>query len=236
MFAHWSDTRSGLLGVPVPGLELKLVPVAAKLEARYRGPNVTPGYFRQPEATRAAFDEEGFYRTGDAVRFVDPARPALGMLFDGRLAEDFKLSSGTWVNVGAVRAALVEACAPLVGDAVLTGLDEDFVGAILFPSAADCRRAAGLPDSTPVAEVVAHPLVVRHMAAGLERCAARATGSASRVLRAAITPVPASVDSGEMTDKGTLNQRAVRDRRSALVQALHARDAGEGILVVGRSW
>jgi feruloyl-CoA synthase len=235
MFAHWAETWSGLLGVPVPGLELKLTPVGDKWEARYRGPNVTPGYFRQPEATVSAFDEEGFYRTGDAVRFVDATRPSSGMLFDGRLAEDFKLSTGTWVSVGAVRASVIEACAPLVADAVLTGLDQECVGAILFPSATECRQIAGLPEDVPLDEVVEHPKVLQRIAAGLETCAARSTGSASRVLRAAVTPVPATIDSGEMTDKGSLNQRAVLDRRRALVEGLHATPPGKGILVIGRN-
>src|ERR1019366_5324664 len=131
------------------GLELKLARVDQKLEARYRGPNVTPGYFRQAEATQAAFDEEGFYRTGDALRFVDSREPNRGMLFDGRIAEDFKLSTGTWVSAGPVRAAVVEACAPLVADAVLTGIDRDCVGAILFPALSECQRLPHQPPKRP---------------------------------------------------------------------------------------
>jgi feruloyl-CoA synthase len=235
LLAHWADTWSGLLGVPVPGLELKLAPMEQKFEARYRGPNVTPGYFREPDVTRAAFDEEGFYRTGDALRFVEPSQPNRGMLFDGRLAEDFKLNTGTWVSVGALRTAVIEACAPLVADAVLTGLDEDCVGAILFPALPECRRAVGLPEDAPIARVVENPEIVRRIAESLEACAARATGSASRVLRAVLTSVPPSVDAGEMTDKGSLNQRAVLRCRAALAKSLHATPAGEGVLVIGRS-
>ena len=232
LFAHWSGTWSGLLGVPVPGLELKLARVDQKLEARYRGPNVTPGYFRQAEATQAAFDEEGFYRTGDALRFVDSREPNRGMLFDGRIAEDFKLSTGTWVSAGPVRAAVVEACAPLVADAVLTGIDRDCVGAILFPALSECQRLANVPETAPAAEVVAHPLVRARLSAALEACAARATGSASQVLRAVLTAIPPSTDAGEVTDKGSLNQRAVLDGRAALVESLHATPPGEGVFVI----
>src|SRR5450432_1840175 len=232
LFAHWSGTWSGLLGVPVPGLELKLARVDQKLEARYRGPNVTPGYFRQAEATQAAFDEEGFYRTGDALRFVDSREPNRGMLFDGRIAEDFKLSTGTWVSAGTVRAAVVEACAPLVADAVLTGIDRDCVGAILFPALSECQRLANVPETAPAAEVVAHPLVRARLSAALEACAARATGSASQVLRAVLTAIPPSTDAGEVTDKGSLNQRAVLDGRAALVESLHATPPGEGVFVI----
>ncbi len=235
LFAHWSETWSGLLGVPVPGLELKLSRVGQKLEARYRGPNVTPGYFREPDATRAAFDDEGFYRTGDALRFVDERHPNRGMLFDGRIAEDFKLDTGTWVSVGPLRATVIEACAPLVADVVLTGLDRDSVGAILFPVWPECRRLAGLPDDAPGAKVVAHPEVRRYLEEALARCAARGTGSASRVMRALLTPVPPSTDAGEITDKGSLNQRTVLDRRGSLVESLHATPPGESVLVIGRS-
>ncbi|HEY5147417.1 MAG TPA: feruloyl-CoA synthase [Polyangiaceae bacterium] len=234
LFAHWPGTWSGLLGVPVPGLELKLARVGQKLEARYRGPNITPGYFRQPEATAAAFDDEGFYRTGDALRFVDEREPARGMLFDGRIAEDFKLSTGTWVNVGPLRATVIEACAPLVADAVLTGLDRDGVGAILFPALPECRRLADLPEDAPSAAIVAHPAVRTSITAALEACAARATGSASRVMRAVLTAAPPSADAGELTDKGSLNQRAVLDCRAALVDSLHAMPPGEGVLVIGK--
>ena len=233
LFAHWPDTWSGLLGVPVPGLELKLAPVGQKLEARYRGPNITPGYFREPDATRAAFDDEGYYRTGDALRFVEPLRADRGMLFDGRIAEDFKLSTGTWVSVGPLRATIVEACAPFVADAVLTGLDRDYPGVILFPAWPECRRLAGLPGGALDAEVIAHPAVRRGVLEALEACAARATGSATRVLRAVLTAAPPSADAGEVTDKGTLNQRAVLDCRAALVESLHATPPGDGVLVIG---
>ena len=232
LFAHWEETWSGLLGVPVPGLELKLARVGEKFEARYRGPNITPGYFRAREATAAAFDEEGFYRTGDALTFVDAANPSAGMRFDGRIAEDFKLSSGTWVSFGALRAAVLDACAPLVADAVLTGIDREYVGAILFPSLPACAKIAGVSADIPAEELVRHPEVRRRLLEALSGLAARNPGSASRVARAVVTPVPPSLDAGEVTDKGSLNQRAVLDRRTALVESIHAHPPDETVIVV----
>lgn len=232
LFAHWPDTWSGLLGVPVPGLELKLAPVAHKIEARYRGPNITPGYFRQPDETARAFDEEGFYRTGDALTFVDEADPNRGMKFDGRIAEDFKLSTGTWVSFGALRAKVLDACAPVVADAVLTGLDRDYVGAILFPSIPSCTRLAGIAEDTAPADVVRHPDVRRRIADGLAEVLRGSSGSASRVARAVLTEVPPSLDSGEMTEKGSLNQRAVLDRRGDLVERLYRDPPPDDVLVV----
>jgi feruloyl-CoA synthase len=233
LFAHQAGTWSGLLGVPVPGLELKLAPVGEKLEARYRGPNITPGYFRMPDVTAAAFDDEGFYRTGDALRFVDAADPDRGMLFDGRIAEDFKLTTGTWVSVGVLRAAIVDACAPLVTDAVLTGIDRDYVGAILFPSVSACAELAGMSGDAPAEDIVAHAAVRAHIAASLSALTARATGSSSRLLRAVLARVPASIDTGEVTDKGSLNQRAVLDHRAALVESIYEEPARADILVLG---
>jgi feruloyl-CoA synthase len=232
LFAHWEDTWSGLLGVPVPGLELKLARVGQKLEARYRGPNVTPGYFRAPDATRAAFDEEGFYRTGDAIRFFDEENPNRGMLFDGRIAEDFKLSTGTWVSFGTLRAAILDACAPLVADAVLTGLDRDFVGAILFPSLPACAKLAGLAEAAPAAEIVAHPAVRERLRQALSVRFGHARGSAGRVARATLTEVPPSLDAGEITDKGSLNQRAVLDRRAGLVDSLYESAPGAHVISI----
>jgi feruloyl-CoA synthase len=233
LFAHWADTWSGLLGVPVPGLELKLARVGQKLEARYRGPNVTPGYFRQPDVTRAAFDEEGFYRTGDAIRFVDEENPNRGMLFDGRIAEDFKLSTGTWVSFCTLRAAILDACAPLVVDAVLTGLDRDYVGAILFPSIPACAKVAGLPESAAATEVVVHPNVSERLRQALSVRFGHARGSAGRIARATLTAIPPSLDAGEITDKGSLNQRAVLDRRAGLVDSLYENPPGAHVISIG---
>jgi feruloyl-CoA synthase len=233
LFAHWQDTWSGLLGVPVPGLELKLARVGQKLEARYRGPNITPGYFRAPDETAAAFDEEGFYKTGDALRFVDEENPNRGMLFDGRIAEDFKLSTGTWVSFGTLRAAVLDACAPLVGDAVLTGLDRDYVGAVLFPSLPACRSLAGLPPTVAPAEIVAHPRVRERLREALSLRFGQVRGSAARIARATLTDVPPSLDAGEITDKGSLNQRAVLDHRAELVNSLYEDSPGAHVITIG---
>ncbi|HVW26721.1 MAG TPA: feruloyl-CoA synthase [Polyangiaceae bacterium] len=232
LFAHWEDTWSGLLGVPVPGLELKLAKVGEKIEARYRGPNITPGYFKNPEATAAAFDEEGFYRTGDALKFVAPGDPNAGMRFDGRIAEDFKLSSGTWVNFGSLRAAVLDACAPLVADAVLTAPDRHYVGAILFPSLPACAAAAGLPDGARPEDVVAHPVVRQRVREGLAALAAKNRGGTTHVTRALLTAVPPSLDAHEITDKGSLNQRAVLDHRAATVESLYADPPARDVIVV----
>jgi feruloyl-CoA synthase len=232
MFAHWKGSWSGLLGVPLSGLTLKLASVGDKAEARYRGPNVTPGYWRQPELTSGSFDEEGFYRTGDAVKFVDDARPEKGLLFDGRIAEDFKLSTGTWVSVGVMRAALLDAFQGLMQDAVITAPDHDFVGAILFPVWPACRVVAGLPDGAPMSEVAAHPAVRAKVQQALDALAAKATGSANRVARVLITDQPPSIDIGEVTDKGSFNQRIVLKHRAALVGEIYAEPPGARVVAL----
>jgi feruloyl-CoA synthase len=206
---HVATDRAGVIGLPVPGCELKLVPSGGKLEARVRGPHVTPGYYRRPDLTKEAFDEEGFYRIGDALRFADPDDPAQGLVFDGRVAEDFKLSSGTWVHVGVVRLALLAAASPLVQDAVITGHDRDEIGALVFlnPTAAK--------DLAPAA-------IRTRIAAALAALATRSGGSSTHPTRALVLTEPPSIDADEITDKGYINQRAVRERRAALVEALHA--------------
>ena len=198
-------TGPGIVGLPVPGVELKLVPSGAKLEARVRGPNITPGYWRDGAKTRAAFDEEGFYRFGDALAFVDAARPELGFRFDGRVAEDFKLATGTWVSVGPLRAQIVRELAPYARDVVVAGADRDDVRVLIIPDPS--ARAPGAR-----AEI----------AARLRRLAGAATGSSMRVVRAALLWSPLSIDAGEVTDKGSVNQRAVLEARRDLVEALYA--------------
>jgi feruloyl-CoA synthase len=222
--ANWEAGRSGLVGIPAPGLELKLMPVDEKLEARYRGPNVTPGFWRQDELTRTAFDEDGFYRSGDAVRFADPADPDKGLMFDGRIAEDFKLDSGTWVSVGPLRARVLAVGAPYVQDVVVTGLDRRDVGLMVFPHVDSCRRLArDLPPTASQSEIVQHPAVKRWFQDLLDTLATGATGSASRVARGMLFADPPSIDRGEMTDKGSINQRAVLTVRAALVEELYGR-------------
>ncbi len=214
------EVRTGDLGLPTAGMEIKLVPTDGKTEIRYRGPNVTPGYWRLPEATHEAFDEEGFFRTGDAVTWIDPTDIHLGLRFDGRIAEDFKLATGTFVSVGPLRAKIIAFGAPYVQDAVLTGINLKEVGALVFPTQA-VRELAGLPADAPMRAVLESPAVQLHFQKVLDRLAADATGSANRIARAALVAEPPSIDKGEVTDKGSINQRAVLKHRDAQVQALH---------------
>jgi feruloyl-CoA synthase len=218
---HFQARRSGNIGVPIPGTELKLVPSGDKLEVRVRGPNVTPGYWKAPELTAQAFDAEGFYVIGDAVTFADPDRPELGLFFDGRVAEDFKLNSGTWVSVGTLRVAGITALSPLAQDIVVTGHGGDHVRFLVFPNIAACRALAGLPDSAEAGEVIGHDKVRAGIAAGLAKLKAQAGGASStHATRALLLAEPASVDGGEITDKGYINQRAVLTRRAAAVAVL----------------
>jgi feruloyl-CoA synthase len=217
---HFQARRSGNIGVPIPGTELKLVPSGDKLEVRVRGPNVTPGYWKAPELTAQAFDAEGFYLIGDAVTFADPARPELGLFFDGRVAEDFKLNSGTWVSVGALRVAGIAALAPLVQDIVVTGHGGDEVRFLVFPNIAACRAHAGLADSADAKEAIAHDKVRAAIAQGLAKLKAQSGNSSGHATRALLLGEPASVDDGEITDKGYINQRAVLTRRAGAVATL----------------
>jgi feruloyl-CoA synthase len=217
---HFQAERSGNIGVPIPGTELKLVPCGDKLEVRVRGPNVTPGYWKAPELTAKAFDEDGFYLIGDAVTFADPDRPECGLFFDGRVAEDFKLNSGTWVSVGTLRVAGIAALAPLAQDIVVTGHGGDQVRFLVFPNIAACRAHAGLADSAGVSEVIGSEKVRASIAEGLAKLKAQGGGSSTFATRAVLLAEPASVDGGEITDKGYINQRAVLTRRAAAVALL----------------
>ena len=216
-------SAAGLVGLPTSGIDLKLVPREGKLEARIRGPNVTPGYWRQPELTAAAFDEEGYYKFGDALRFADPEDVTKGLIFDGRVAEDFKLASGTWVNVGPLRAAFIDHFAPLVQDVVIAGLGCNEVGALVFADRAACQRLCPTlaPGVTP-AELFARPEVRAAFAERLRSLAAQSTGSSNCVAAMLLLEEPPSLDQGEMTDKGSINQRAVLNHRAGLVEELYA--------------
>jgi feruloyl-CoA synthase len=214
---HYTIDRAGVIGLPVAGCEIKLVPAAAKLEARVRGPNVTPGYWQREDLTRAAFDDEGFYRIGDALKFADEARPEQGLVFDGRVAEDFKLATGTWVHVGELRVRLIAAGNPLLQDAVITGHDGDEVGALLFlnPTAVQGLAAADIE---------------ARIGQALHALAADSAGSSTQVRRALVLAEPPSIDAGEITDKGYLNQRTLIARRAADVERLYA--GGPGVVRV----
>ncbi|MBX3619790.1 MAG: feruloyl-CoA synthase [Rhizobacter sp.] len=220
-FVLGTDARAGFIGLPCPGVEVKLVPLGDKTEVRFRGPNVMPGYWRDPENTAKAFDEEGYYCTGDAVTWVDERDHNKGLMFDGRIAEDFKLSTATFVSVGPLKASIVSQGAPLVQDVVITGLNRDEVGALVFPRMEECRVCAGLPDSATVEQVLGHPNVVAFFQALADKLWAQGTGSANRVARLHVLREPPSIDRGEITDKGSINQRNVLTHRAAVVDALY---------------
>ncbi|MBI2744282.1 MAG: feruloyl-CoA synthase [Burkholderiales bacterium] len=228
MFTNSPNVKAGDIGTPVPGMTLKLIDVDGKTEVRYRGPNVTPGYWRSEQATRDAFDEEGYLCTGDAVQWIDPQDVHRGLKFDGRIAEDFKLSTGTFVSVGPMRAKVIVTGAPYVQDVVLTGLNMKEVGALIFPSPA-CRGVSGLGADAPWEAVLASEPVRQRLQAVINQLAREATGSANRIARALLLAEPPSIDKGEVTDKGSINQRAVLKHRDALVQALHD-DSAPGII------
>ena len=230
----WEAEHAGNIGLPLPGVELKLAPREGKLEARLKGANITPGYWRAPELTAAAFDDEGFYRIGDALKFADPADPAKGLLFDGRLAEDFKLATGTWVSVGPLRAAFIAHFAPLARDVVFAGPDRDEVTALVFPDFDACRKAApGAAADIPARLLLADPHVMAEFGRRLDAFFAAASGTSSRVTRIILLHEPPSLDLGEMTDKGSINQRAVLANRAPLVEELYADAPPAHVLVAG---
>ncbi|WP_374299913.1 feruloyl-CoA synthase [Ferrovibrio sp.] len=221
--ANWPVDRSGVIGLPAPGQEVKLVPNGQKLEIRLRGPNVTPGYWRMPELSAKAFDEDGYYMLGDAAKFIDPQRPEKGLLFDGRISEDFKLTSGTWVSVGPLRGRFIAHFAPYVRDLVIAGHDRDDLAGLVVIDQDNCRALCpDLPGDASLAAIVADPRVRARFHDLLESFAAQATGSSSRIARVILLDAPPSLDLGEVTDKGSINQRAVLSHRAALVEELYA--------------
>nr|HET7860261.1 feruloyl-CoA synthase [Caldimonas sp.] len=230
--ANAHEVKSGHVGLPAPGVEVKLVPTGDKHEVRYRGPNVTPGYWRAPEQTAEHFDDEGFYCSGDAARPMDPARPELGFAFDGRIAEDFKLSTGTFVSVGPLRAKIIAAGDPLVQDVVIAGMNRDDIGILLFPRPDACRAFANADADVPLASVLADERVRAFFQRLVDGLWATGTGSATRVARALVLVEPPSIDKGEITDKGSINQRAVLTHRAADVERLYA---GGGDVLVPRA-
>jgi feruloyl-CoA synthase len=229
---YWDTERVGLIGLPFPGVELKMVPVGSKYELRLRGVNVTPGYFGRPDLTAAAFDEEGFYCIGDAGVFVDPEDPLQGIIFAGRVVEDFKLTTGTFVHVGSLRTDAIAAATPVVQDALVTGQDRPFVGLLAWPNLHACRQIVGNPDAS-YEDVVRHPDVLACLKRGLQAHNASTEGAGTmRIARAMLMTEPASIDGNELTDKGYINQRAGLERRAALVERLYADPPGEDVIVL----
>jgi feruloyl-CoA synthase len=217
-----ATSRSGHVGLPVSGNDAKLIPNNGKLEVRAKGPNVTPGYWRQPELTTAAFDEEGFYKFGDAIKPVDPDDFHAGFDFDGRISEDFKLGSGTWVSVGPLRARFVAACAPLVRDAVIAGINRNELSALVILDLDGCRIVNPALTGGDLAATASDPTIRQEFAARLKQFAVNATGSSTRITRAVLLDTPLSIDKGEVTDKGSINQRAVLEHRAGLIDALYS--------------
>jgi feruloyl-CoA synthase len=222
LFASEPGGFAGLLGVPVPGLELKLVAAEGKLEARYRGKNVFPGYWRQPELTAKVFDEESFYCTGDALKFVDEKNVNKGMVFDGRIAEDFKLNTGTWVSVGMLRANLIAAGNGLIQDVVITGHDNEFIGAIVFASLSHCKNIIDLDESITATEIVKHKAVKEKLQEILDTMAIKSTGSASLIKRAVFADFNLNIDKGEITDKGSVNQRVIIENHPEVIKKMYS--------------
>jgi len=232
MHAFIREGQASVIGLPVPGVQVKLVPAGDKIEIRFRGPNVMPGYWRDPEVSRAAFDEEGYYRTGDAVMWVDPAAPLKGLRFDGRIAEDFKLSSGTFVSVGPLRARIIAAGDPCVHDAVIAGMNRDELAALIIPRPTDCAKLAGLAPSTPLPESLRHPTVEAFFQALADRLWRDGTGSANRIARLHVLEEAPSIEKHEITDKGSINQRAVLATRAELIDAIYAGPHADPRLIV----
>ena len=220
IFVTNPNVSAGDLGVPTPGLELKLVDMGGKTEVRYRGPNITPGYWRNEEETKGAFDDEGFFCTGDAVKWIDETDVHLGLKFDGRIAEDFKLATGTFVSVGPLRGKIIATGAPYVQDVVLTGINLKEVGAMVFPTPA-VRALSGLAADAPLADVLGSAPVLAHFQNLINELSKTATGSANRIARMCLLSEPPTIDKGEITDKGSINQRSVLTHRADTVAALH---------------
>jgi feruloyl-CoA synthase len=218
---YFPSAQAQNIGLPLPGVDLKLVPNDGRMELRVRGDNVMPGYWRQP--SDAVFDDEGFYLMGDAGRFVDPDRPEMGLVFDGRVAENFKLTSGTWVHVGPLRLAAIAAAQPLLSDVVITGHDRNEIGVLAFPNLDACRAhlGDGAASLTPD-EIATHPRVIDALATAFRAHNRSQSGSSTRLSRFQVQSEPPRPEYGEITEKGYLNQRAVIARRKDRVEALHA--------------
>ncbi|TFL11497.1 feruloyl-CoA synthase [Pusillimonas caeni] len=234
MFVLDERALAGQIGHPLPGMEFKLVPNGDKIEVRYKGPNVTPGYWREPAKTAEAFDDEGFFCSGDAVKWLDPDDPRRGFVFDGRVAEDFKLDTGTWVNVGPLRAQVAREGAPYLQDSVITGHNRRELGVLIIPNLVQCRLLSGLPEDAAPEAVLSSPPVRGFFQQLIERLHNLGTGSATRIARGLVLVEPPSLDRGEITDKGSINQRAVLSHRARLVEALYD-ETDPGVLKPGKN-
>ena len=230
--AHFPIDKAGVIGIPLPGVILKMVPNAGKFELRVKGPNVTPGYYKRPDLTKDAFDEDGFYRIGDAGAFADPGDPGKGILFNGRVAEDFKLSTGTWVHVGALRVGVLAATSPVLQDAVVTGHDREYVGILAWPNVQACREMCGDKEGDlTLEELISNKEIVDCLRKALTDFNAN-QGSSTTIRRIMLMTAPPSIDANEITDKGYINQRAALEKRKELVKALYAATAGPEVIVV----
>jgi len=230
--AHFLIEHAGPIGVPAPGVDIKLVP-GAKIEVRVRGPNVTPGYWKRPDLTQEAFDDEDFYRPGDAVRFADPKDPTQGLVFDGRLAEDFKLLTGTWVHVGALRVGVLAAASPALQDAVVAGENRDFIALLAWPNVGGCQKLIGA--DVPASELAHHPRLREHVRTCVARWNAANSGASQHVARVLILAEPPSIDANEITDKGYINQRLALERRKADVEQLFATEPAADVIAIKTS-
>jgi feruloyl-CoA synthase len=221
---HFPTSRAGVIGLPVPGTELKMLPNSGKMELRLRGPCMTPGYFKRDDLTKEAYDDDGFYRTGDAGKFVDRDDPAKGILFDGRVAEDFKLLTGSWVSTGMVRIAAISACAEVIQDAVVTGHDRDEIGLLIIPNVVGMAKVANLNSDAPLSDLLGNDKTRQILRGSLAAHNSQNPTSSTRIARVIFLEEPLNIDAGEITDKGYVNQRAVLERRHALVEQLYSDD------------
>ena len=229
---YWDTERVGLIGLPFPGVELKMVPIGDKYELRLRGIHVMPGYYQRPDLTAAAFDEEGFYKIGDAGVLLDPQDPQQGIVFAGRVAEDFKLMTGTFVHVGSLRTDVIAAASPVIQDALVAGQDRPYVALLAWPNLQACRQIVGNPNAS-FEDVVKHPAVLEKLRQGLQAHNAEVEGASSmRIARVMLMVEPPSIDGNELTDKGYINQRAGLERRAALVERLYADHPDPDVMVL----
>jgi feruloyl-CoA synthase len=228
---HFPIAKAGVIGLPVPGTEIKMVPNAGKLELRVSGPNITPGYFKQDALTREAFDADGFYKIGDAGKLADPLDPAKGIVFDGRVSEDFKLTTGTWVHVTNIRLAALASAAPLIQDAVVTGHDRDSIGLLAWPNLGECAKLAPEHADDPP-KLIRHPAIIQRISDSLAEMNRSQTGSSMRIARALLMAVPPRLDADEITDKGYINQRATLEQRADLVAQLYADHPGPDVILI----